>query len=644
MFSNTAVTLEAAASGNTLTLQGASGNDLSIPAGCSFTIGNGANAMNLTFTGAGNATNADGTLTLSNANPANSYNTTNSTTLITGTFNIGGAVTGNFANNGLVNFTRTSAYSHSGIISGTGAVTVSGSGPITLSEENTYSGGTTINAGTALTVGNGATAGAIWSSSGIVNNGTLTFNRSDNITYSGPISGTGMVNQSGTGVLTLSAMLNQAGNLNINAGSLELADNARLELSGDFNITTGILIPNTSTQAFTGSGNSTISGNLSLYNVEVNKTGSAQKLSLGSNISVSNQVNMQSGDLDLNGYQLDMGSTGSLVNETAANCVTGTSGGTIRAVRSLNAPSAVNVGGLGAILTSAADLGSTEIIRRHNQAVSSLTNYGINRRYEIHPTNNSSLNATLVFNYFDAELNTAFGNIAEVDLVLWRDGGSGWEFQGGTVDLAANTITKTGIPQFSEWTSGAFDTPLPLTLRDLKVSCGDQYPQLAWRSLKEENTSRFEVEISSDGNSWELANVVQAARNSESMTSYRLDLDKFGRSAGYVRLVLRNEDGSREVFGPLAVNCRGPLDDETFRLYPNPARGLVSLNLKSLKSGSVQVRVFNTLGAEVFQQVHDAETGNEVSMDLSGLPAGIYQVEAALEGQNQRSLFKLIIQ
>jgi hypothetical protein len=46
----------------------------------------------------------------------------------------------------------------------------------------------------------------------------------------------------------------------------------------------------------------------------------------------------------------------------------------------------------------------------------------------------------------------------------------------------------------------------------------------------------------------------------------------------------------------------------------------------------------------VFQQVHDAETGNEVSMDLSGLPAGIYQVEAALEGQNQRSLFKLIIQ
>ena len=644
MYNNTAVTLEAASSGNTLTLQGSTGNDLSIPAGSSLTIGNGANAMGIAFTGTGNATNVDGTLTLSNSNSANTFNTTNSTTLITGTFNIGGTVTGNFANNGLVNFTRTDAYTYSGIISGTGAVTVSGTGPITLTGDNTYSGATTINAGSSLTAGNGATAGSISSSSGISNAGTLTFNRSDNITYSGPVTGTGTANQSGTGILTLDAINNQAGNLNINSGSLALGNNCRMALSGDFMATTGILISNTSTLAFTGSGNSTITGNFNLYNLEINKSSDAQKLSLGSGISVSNQVDMQSGDLDLNGFQLDMGSTGSLVNETAANCVTGISGGSIRAVRNLNAPSSVDVGGLGAVLSSAQDMGSTEIIRRHNQTTLPGVNYGMNRRYEIHPTNNSGLNATLVFRYFDSELSTGLGNISEADLVLWRYDGSTWVNQGGTVDVAANTVTKTGIPQFSEWTSGAFDVPLSLTLADLKVSCGNLYPQLSWKSLKEENTSRFEVEISSDGNKWERAGVVLAAGNSESLKLYNLDLDKLGRSFGYVRLVLLNGDGSREIFGPLAVNCRGSLDEETFSLYPNPSRGFVSLDLKSVQEGSVQVRIFNTLGAEVYQQVHQAESGSQIRMDLGRLPAGIYQVEATLEAQNQRTVFRLVVQ
>jgi autotransporter-associated beta strand protein len=641
MLNNTSVTLEAAGSGNTLTLQGSTGNDLSIPIGSSFTIGNGANAMNLAFTGVGNATNVDGTLTLSNANTANTYNTTNSTTLVTGTFNIGGNIIGNFANNGLVNFTRPDAYAHPGIISGTGAVTVSGTGPITITGENTYTGLTTINAGSSLTVGDGATAGSNSASSGISNSGTLTFNHSDDYTYSGPISGTGTVNQVGTGILTLDAANNQSGNFAISSGSLALGINSRLTVSGDFNAT-GTLIPNTSTIAFTGSSNSTISGNMSLYKLEINKSSSDWKLSLGSNISVSNELNMVSGDLDLNGSQLDLGSTGSLINETADNCVTGTSGGSIRAIRILNAPSSMNVAGLGAVLSSAQNMGSTEIIRRHNQVVDG-SNYGMNRRYEIHPTNNSGLNASFVFHYFDEELNTGYGNITEADLFLWRYDGSVWENQGGTVDEAANTISKSGIPQFSEWTSGSVDVPLPLTLANLKVSCGDFYPQLSWSSLKEENTDHFMIETSGDGRTWTSAGKLPAAGNSEVVNQYSFNLENLSRSAGYVRLLMQNLDGSQKSFGPLSVNCIAPLNKEKFNLFPNPSSGIVTLDLQSLNSGIIQVRVLNTMGAEVMQLLHNAARSNKIKMDMKGMPSGIYQVLAGFEGEGKIQTIRLVI-
>jgi len=267
----------------------------------------------------------------------------------------------------------------------------------------------------------------------------------------------------------------------------------------------------------------------------------------------------------------------------------------------------------------------------------------MNRRYEIHPTNNSGLNATFVFQYFDEELNTGYGNITEADLVLWRFNGSAWENQGGTVDEAANTISKSGIPQFSEWTSGSIDAPLPLILTNLKVSCGDFYPQLSWSSLKEENTDHFIIETSADGRTWTSAGKLPAAGTTATVQQYSFNLEKLSRSAGYVRLVLQNLDGSQETFGPKYVNCIAPLEKVKFNLFPNPSGGLVTLDLKSLNSGIIQVRVLNTLGAELIQEQHDAASGNQVKMNLKGLPAGIYQVLVELEGEGKIQTIRLVI-
>jgi autotransporter-associated beta strand protein len=79
-----------------------------------------------------------------------------------------------------------------GNIINSGSLTKMGAGTLTLSGSNTYTGGTIITGGT-LQLGNGRTSGSIVGN--VTDNGTLTFDRSDVVTFAGVISGTGGVAQ-----------------------------------------------------------------------------------------------------------------------------------------------------------------------------------------------------------------------------------------------------------------------------------------------------------------------------------------------------------------------------------------------------------------------------------------------------------------
>jgi len=78
-------------------------------------------------------------------------------------------------------------------------LTKAGGGMLILTGNNTYTGTTVINAG-GLQVGNNTTTGSV--SNAITNNGTLVFFRSDDLTYSGAISGSGLLYKYGVGTLS----------------------------------------------------------------------------------------------------------------------------------------------------------------------------------------------------------------------------------------------------------------------------------------------------------------------------------------------------------------------------------------------------------------------------------------------------------
>ncbi len=122
-----------------------------------------------------------------------------------------------------------------------GDIVKAGDGRLILTAANSYTGGTTISGGT-LQLGNGGTSGSIVGP--VLDNGTLTFDRSDHIVFGGAISGTGSVVQAGPGTVTLS------GDSSAFAGSTEVASGTLAvtgSLGGSLDVAAGATLAGTGT-------------------------------------------------------------------------------------------------------------------------------------------------------------------------------------------------------------------------------------------------------------------------------------------------------------------------------------------------------------------------------------------------------------
>ena len=119
-------------------------------------------------------------------------------------------------------FNRGSNKSFFDILSGAGGVTVANSSAaiVRLVSDNTYTGPTTIASGTLMIgQGNAGQPGSIASSS-VINSGTLVFNRVEDLTYAGAISGPGAMTKQAAGKLILTGLHSYTGPTTVSAGAL----------------------------------------------------------------------------------------------------------------------------------------------------------------------------------------------------------------------------------------------------------------------------------------------------------------------------------------------------------------------------------------------------------------------------------------
>lgn len=230
-FTNTAAIALNGAGSHSLTLTGSNTGANTLAA----VLGDSGGASSLTKTGAGtwvltgNNSYTGGTFlnggTLAVANDGNLGAASGALTFNGGTLESTSAFAtsrGVTLNAGGGTFQTDADLTVAGAIGGSGALTKTGGATLALTGNNAYGGGTTISVGT-LQIGNGSTTGSIIGN--VLNNSVLAFARSDTVSFGGLISGSGSVNQLGSGVTVLTGNNTYTGATTVSAGTLVVNGN-----------------------------------------------------------------------------------------------------------------------------------------------------------------------------------------------------------------------------------------------------------------------------------------------------------------------------------------------------------------------------------------------------------------------------------
>ncbi|HEX7260190.1 MAG TPA: autotransporter-associated beta strand repeat-containing protein, partial [Luteolibacter sp.] len=350
-----------------------------------------------------------GTLVLTGTNTYSGGTTISGGILQLGNGGATGSIVGDVTNSGTLTFNRDNTYSFDGAISGTGAVRQIGTGTTVLTADNSYAGTTTITAGT-LQIGGGGTTGTLGGGAVTVSApGLLAFNHSDTVTYGGVVSGTGALEQRGTGIAVLTGANTYTGGTTINGGELRVASESNLgNISSNLTFNGGTLrsgatlnrnIVVTSSDGTVVSSGGTFNGNIS--------GAGFLRFAGGGTTTINGTSNTYSGGTILSeGATVVIGSAGALgtgkITGQGASPFTGSGGGTLRTTATMTLTNAIDLGE-----TSFFPAGNLNSINFNTDAGTTLTLTGnINNVGGFHPANGMGKDGTgtLVL------ANTVYGN------------------------------------------------------------------------------------------------------------------------------------------------------------------------------------------------------------------------------------------
>ncbi len=381
---------------------------------------------------------------------------------------------------------------------------------------------------------------------------------------------------------------------------------------------------------FSGSASQTLAGSGSFSSSTTVTINNASGVSLAGDMSILGSLTVTSGKFDLSGHVLTFGTSGSLT-ESSTDHVVDNSGseGYISATRTLNAPSSENVAGLGAEITSSANLGSTEV-RRGHKPQSGGGSSGIKRFYDISPANNTGLNATLRFYYYDDEVNGQ--NEQHFSLFRSTDGGNSWSDMGGSVNTSSNYIELTGINAFSRWTV-AESGMLPVELTSFTALRAGDKVLLRWKTATEVNNYGFDIERSLDSRDWSCIAFVPGHGTINTPQTYKYTdfppSPVLSRPVVYYRLKQIDRDGTVDyseviTVADAAVASARPVLRQN---YPNPFSAATTFVFTLPENMNVSLEVFNPLGKRCVTILRNAKLRagpHTVSFINSSLRPGVY--------------------
>ncbi len=421
----------------------------------------------------------------------------------------------------------------------------------------------------------------------------------------------------------------------INSGA-EVDGNGTYKVGGDWE-NNGTFNEDDSTVEFIGSANSNISGSQSskFYNLKINKT--SGELVLNKNIIIREELEMTSGNINLDETTLNIGAGANIINESASSYIYGNDANAYIEFQGLIFPFVVpgNLGNLGVEILSSINATGFINIRRYHKAQVVNGEEGILRYYDV-TTNVSNLNATVRFHYLDHELN----GLSEDDLGPYRFDGVDWEEYPITDNnSSANYIETDGINSFSIWTLAEPTGALPVEFIDFHAEkAAASTVNLYWQTASEINNEGFEVQHSTDGRNWNEIGFVAGKGDINERNSYRFNHQEALNGLNYYRLKQIDFDG-KFSFSSIAVV---ELEKTTAEIsvYPNPTSDFINIQLDQATTNGI-LQIFNEAGSLVSTMDLSSQTEN-YTISLKQFPKGTYFLWLKTDYSTQQK--KIILQ
>jgi hypothetical protein len=237
---------------------------------------------------------------------------------------------------------------------------------------------------------------------------------------------------------------------------------------------------------------------------------------------------------------------------------------------------------------------------------------------------------------------SSFGNTSSLRLVGWN--GSTWVDLSGAATASGNTLNSTlsgtMIAGISAIGIGSTAWTLPLQLLSFSAQPKDCAAYLTWTTAGEMNSSRFEIEQSSDAVNYNTVGAVNALNNNNGNNYSFVAIQP--ENLDYYRLKIIGQDG-HYTYSPvktLELNCNSL--DNFIKVYPDPVRdGQVFVFFKTKLNGNADLTLFNEAGQQVMHKSLVITPGNNITaLGVSSLAKGPYFIH--LVPQKNPAAFKTL--
>lgn len=335
---------------------------------------------------------------------------------------------------------------------------------------------------------------------------------------------------------------------------------------------------------FTGNIPQTIYGTYisSLYGLRLNNYNG---FTIQSNTTISNRLDMVSGDINLSSYDLELGTSTTTTGE-----INWTSGTIIGPLKRWFAPS-TNLTQSSGIFPIGNNFTNRNVIINYTQAPTEggyiiveykngipsmpdnysglplwtsdgqlIQNYEDAGYFEINPDNNTSSLNTKQYKLTMRANNLENMNDRSIVRLLKSPGPdhNTWVACGthSSINGTSNsdfTVTSNNVVGFSWFNFGSQNNnPLPVELTQFDATPYPQWNVVKWTTTSEQNSSHFDLEMSFDGEEWRKITTKFAAGNSTQEIKYSY-IDYNLNSVTYYRLQQFDIDGKSKTYGPILV-------------------------------------------------------------------------------------------